>query len=89
MLFLGPKHRFNVWAEREVLIFNDNLLAKESKQRCSVAYCSRILEGASSSDSYEYVDESDMVNKLRRKMRLQGRRRVFLFEQEDEKEDVL
>jgi hypothetical protein len=74
MLFLGPKHRFNVWAEREVLIFNDNPLGKESKQRCSVAYCSRILEGASS-DSYEYVDESDMVDRLRRKMRLQGRRK--------------
>jgi hypothetical protein len=75
MLFLGPKRRFDVWAEREVLIFIDNLLAKESKPRCSVAYCSRILEGASSSDSYEYVDESNMVDRLRRKMRLQGRRK--------------
>jgi hypothetical protein len=35
MLFLGPKRRFDVWAKREVLIFIDNLLAKESKQRCS------------------------------------------------------
>jgi hypothetical protein len=78
MLFLGPKCRFDVWAERELLIFIDNLLAKESKQRYSVAYCSRILEGAGSSDSYEYVDEFDMVDKLRRKMRLLGRRKSVL-----------
>jgi hypothetical protein len=60
-------------AENESLILIESLLAKESKMHCSVAYSSMTLEGASSSKSSDYADESDMVGRLRRKMRSKRR----------------
>jgi hypothetical protein len=56
------------------LILIESLLAKESKMHCSIAYSSMLLDGASSLGSFECADESDMVGRLRRKMRSRGRK---------------
>jgi hypothetical protein len=74
MVFLGPECRLDIPAEKEALIFIESFLAKESKMLCSAAYSFMILEGASSSESLEWYEESDIVGRLWEKMRCSGRK---------------
>ncbi|KAG8048123.1 hypothetical protein GUJ93_ZPchr0008g13233 [Zizania palustris] len=60
MVFLGRNCLLDNPTEKEALILIESLLAKESKMHCSVAYSSMTLEWASSSESSECADESDM-----------------------------
>lgn len=74
MHFLGPLRLQDTPTERLALIFIVSLLAKESRTPRSATYCSIMFDGASSSESSEYEDESgivgekDGIGRLSRKM---------------------